>query len=180
MAEPITTSQLLFAFRELDRVSKEVDQLQQLADYLEIPMPSLSPITPKAHNKQFSDMTLQELREEWQYWIERIAEAPQWGASVASAIEFHNEATKWIAKREKQQPASSQARDRVSLQGILTSNFSRPIPRHYLLTMPDGTYICTIIAKSLASAERLAYRYRQDNCVFATILWVQTTPYSNS
>lgn len=50
-------------------------------------------------NKDFGDMTLDELRVERAYWDEKIVNAPRWGAALAAAAEFRDACDAWIKQR---------------------------------------------------------------------------------
>lgn len=51
-------------------------------------------------NKDFADMTLDELRVEHRYWDDKISGARQWGAAVAAADSFRRGCERWIKRRE--------------------------------------------------------------------------------
>ncbi len=61
-----------------------------------------SEVLPKTHKKLFKDMTLQELREEREFWKQKLENGGCWGASVTAASEFLKDCDRWIARREKE------------------------------------------------------------------------------
>jgi hypothetical protein len=160
-------------------------------------------LVAQCHKKHFKDMTLRELREEELYWQQQLESRKEWGASVGAAYEFLGEARKWIARKTPidqplkfHKPATDKVLkelDRIwaarnaqvlqkdtgeSLQAPLSSfQFPKHFTSQYLLTLPNGTYLCTIVAYNIAEAEKIAKTYRQTRCVFETRLWLATRPY---
>lgn len=53
-------------------------------------------------SKAFKDMTLEELKAEYDYWDRKILAATQWGAALGAAAEFRDECAGWIARRERE------------------------------------------------------------------------------
>jgi hypothetical protein len=56
----------------------------------------------KTPDKQFCQMTMEELLEERAYWQEKIDKAQTWGASYALAEQMRNGCAQWIERRERQ------------------------------------------------------------------------------
>jgi hypothetical protein len=69
---------------------------------------SLPPSLRTVPNKSMMSMTLEELREEHDYWDRKIAGATGWGAAVGVWSSLRKQAANWIAQRE------SEASDRGS------------------------------------------------------------------
>lgn len=59
------------------------------------------------YRKRMSDMTLDELQEEFTYWDGRVREANGWGGAVAAAHEFRTECERWIARRNSDDRTSA-------------------------------------------------------------------------
>ena len=55
-------------------------------------------------NKQFAEMTLDELREEHRRWNDQINNATAWGAALAAADEYRRACAYWIKIREAELP----------------------------------------------------------------------------